>query len=93
MSENGTHVALEGREVNVRNEKNRLGLKVTHHLEDGHIIAFLEDGNFDIRNWEKKGSRLTNMFTQKDISKSADLYFYGHLEVVQQAVNNKSDRI
>lgn len=43
-----THMALEGGEVNVGNEKNRLGLKVRHHLEDGHVIAFLEDGHFDI---------------------------------------------
>lgn len=46
----GTHMALEGGEVNVRNEKDRLGLEVCHHLEDGHIIAFLEDGHFDIHN-------------------------------------------
>lgn len=46
----GTHMALEGREVNVRNEKDRLGLEVRHHLEDGHIIAFLKDGHFDIHN-------------------------------------------
>lgn len=50
----GTHVALEGGEVKVRNEKDRLGLEVVHHLEGGHIVAFLEDRQFDIRNWEEK---------------------------------------
>lgn len=45
-----THMALEGSEVNVGNEKDGLGLKVRHHLEDGHIVALLEDGNFNICN-------------------------------------------
>ena len=49
-----THVALEGGEVDVGNEKHRLSLMVRHHLEDGHIVAFLEDGNFDICNWRRK---------------------------------------
>ena len=48
MSVTGTYMALEGREVNVRYEKDRLGLVVVHHFEDGHIVAFLKDGNFDI---------------------------------------------
>lgn len=43
-----THVTLEGGEVKVRNEKHRLGLEVCHHLEGGHVVAFLKDGNFDI---------------------------------------------
>lgn len=47
-------MALEGREVNIRNEKDGLRLVVGHHLEDGHVVAFLEDGNFDIHNWEEK---------------------------------------
>lgn len=41
-------MTLEGGEVNVGNEKDGLGLKVRHHLEDGHVVAFLEDGHFDI---------------------------------------------
>lgn len=45
-----THVTLEGGEVDVGNEKDRLGLKVRHHLEDGDVIAFLEDGYFDVHN-------------------------------------------
>lgn len=49
-----THMTLEGREVNVGYEKDRLGLHVGHHLEDGHIVAFLEHRQFDIRNWEQK---------------------------------------
>ena len=40
--------------MDVGNEKHRLGLKVGHHLEDGHIVAFLEDGDFDIHNWERE---------------------------------------
>lgn len=47
-------MTLEGGEVNVRNEKDRLRLEVCHHLEDGHIIAFLEDGYFDVHNCERK---------------------------------------
>lgn len=50
----GTHMALEGREVDIRNEEDRLGLVVGHHLEDGHVVAFLEDGNFDVHDWEEK---------------------------------------
>lgn len=46
----GTHMTLEGGEVNVGNEKDGLGLKVRHHLEDGHVVALLEDGHFDINN-------------------------------------------
>lgn len=53
----GTHMALEGREVNIGNEEDRLGLEVAHHLEDGHIVAFLEDGHFDIHDWEEKTQR------------------------------------
>lgn len=49
-----THMALEGREVNVRNEEDGLGLEVRHHLEDGHVIALLENGHFDIHNWVEK---------------------------------------
>ena len=52
-----THMTLEGREVNIGYEKDRLGLHVCHHLEDGHIIAFLEDGHFDIHDWEQKKKR------------------------------------
>lgn len=47
-------MTLECREVNIGYEKDRLGLHVGHHLEDGHIVAFLEDGDFDIHNWEQK---------------------------------------
>lgn len=49
----GTHMALEGGEVNVRDEEDRLRLVVVQLLEDGHIVAFLEDGTFDIHNWEE----------------------------------------
>ena len=49
VCDTGTHMALEGGEVNVRNEQDRLGLDVRHHLEDGHIV-FLEEGHFDIYN-------------------------------------------
>lgn len=41
-------MALEGGEVNVGDEKDRLGLKVCHHFEDGHVVALLEDGHFHI---------------------------------------------
>lgn len=44
-------MALEGGEVNVRDEKNRLGIEVCHHFEDGHVVALLEDGHFHIHNW------------------------------------------
>lgn len=67
----GTHMALEGREVEVGNEKDRLGLKVVHHLEDGHIVALLEDGHFDIHNWEVKdtaGSRLIRRMSSKSLN-------------------------
>lgn len=46
-------MALEGREVNVRDEQDRLGLEVVHHLEDGNVVAFLEDGHFDVHDWEE----------------------------------------
>lgn len=48
-----THMALEGREVNVRDEQDRLGLEVVHHLEDGDVVALLEDGHFDVHDWEE----------------------------------------
>lgn len=46
----GTYMALESGEVNVRNEKDRLSLKVSHHFEDGHIVSFLQERHFDIHN-------------------------------------------
>lgn len=42
-------MALEGGEVNVGDEQDRLGLKVRHHFEDGHVVALLKDGHFHIR--------------------------------------------
>lgn len=53
-------MTLEGREVNVRDEEDGLGLHVRHHLEDGHIVAFLEDGNFDVCDWGKKTNKRHN---------------------------------
>lgn len=52
-----SHLPLEGREVDVRYEKDRLGLVVAHRLEEGHVVAFLEEGNFGIRNCEEKTQR------------------------------------
>lgn len=46
-------MALEGREVNVGNEEDGLGFQIGHHLEDGHVVALLEEGHFHIHNWEK----------------------------------------
>lgn len=43
-------MALEGGEVDVRNEQDGLGLKVTQRLEDGHIVSLLKEGNFNIWN-------------------------------------------
>lgn len=87
-----THMTLEGGEVNVRNEKDRLGLELGHHLEDGHIIAFLQDGNFDIHNCEKKvttGSILISLFMQKHIFfKYLNLHYYGHLGAAYIKNNN-----
>lgn len=47
----GAHMTLVGGEVNVGNEEHRLGLKVRHHLEDGHVVALLEDGHLDVDDW------------------------------------------
>lgn len=41
-------MALEVREVKVGDEQDRLGLKVGHRLEDGHIVSLLEEGYFYI---------------------------------------------
>lgn len=43
-------MALEGREVDVGDKQDRLGLEVIHHLEDGHVVALLEHGNLHICN-------------------------------------------
>lgn len=48
VSVSGTHMTLQGREVDVGDEKHRLSLQVGQHLKDGDVVAFLEDGHFDI---------------------------------------------
>ncbi|TNN80269.1 hypothetical protein EYF80_009594 [Liparis tanakae] len=47
-------IVFESGEVDVRDEKDGLGLVVGHHLEDGHVVALLEDGHFGIYNWEEE---------------------------------------
>lgn len=48
-------MTLVGGEVNVGNEEDGLGLKVRHHLEDGHVVALLEDGHLDVDDWRGRG--------------------------------------
>lgn len=44
-------MTLVGGEVDVGNEEDGLGLKVRHHLEDGHVVALLQDGHLDVHDW------------------------------------------
>lgn len=46
-------MALEVREVKVWDEQHRLGLKVGHRLEDGHVVPLLEEGDFYVGNCKK----------------------------------------
>lgn len=48
-------MTLVGGEVDVGNEEDGLGLKVRHHLEDGHVVALLQDGHLDVHDWTGGG--------------------------------------
>lgn len=60
----GTHMTLEGGEVNVGNEEDRLGLEISHHLKDGHIVTFLEHWYFHVCNFEGKTAGSNLIFMQ-----------------------------
>lgn len=60
----GTHVTLEGGEVNVGNEEDRLGLEISHHLKDGHIVTFLEHWCFHVCNFEGRTAGSNLIFMQ-----------------------------
>lgn len=44
----GTHVTLEGGEVDVGDEKNGLRLELRHCLEDSDVAALVHEGHLDI---------------------------------------------
>lgn len=50
-------MTLEGGEMNVGDEKNRLRLEVCHCLEDSDVAALVQEGNLDIwpnlEKWDK----------------------------------------
>lgn len=60
----GTHMTLEGGEVNIGNEEDRLGLKISHHLKDGHIVTFLEHWYFHVCNFEGRTAGSNLIFMQ-----------------------------
>lgn len=48
MLRTGTHMTLEGGEVDIRDEKNRLRLELCHRLEDSDVAALVHEGHLDI---------------------------------------------
>lgn len=57
-------MTLEGGEVNVGNEEDRLGLEISHHLKDGHIVTFLEHRYFHVSNFEERTAGSNLIFMQ-----------------------------
>lgn len=72
MLRTGTHMTLEGGEVDVGDKKDRLRLVFCHCLEDGDVAALVQEGHLDIwPNWEKWGK---NKVKNKSLQ-SSDLHF------------------
>lgn len=84
-------MTLEGGEMDVGDEKNRLRLEVRHRLEDGDVAALVQKGNLDIwANWGKQDKdRVKTSLTGAQVTR---LYYEAPSRQLKFTQNNKQTK-